>query len=256
MLMKNKTVIVTGGSKGIGESCAILFHEHDANVAIFDVDSEMGEKLSDKLGERSMFIHCDVSDSSSVRHAIDEVVARFGSIDVLVNNAGIVSYASVTESTEYDWDKTIAVNLKGPFLCAKYAIPVMLQAGKGVVINVSSVQAYITQERVAAYTTSKTALLALTRSIAVDYAPNIRCVAVCPGTIDTPMLHEAIKLSADPQAVLKECNDMHLTGKIGRSGDVAELIYYLASDKASFITGQAIRIDGGLGISVGGSQRD
>ncbi|RLD21394.1 MAG: hypothetical protein DRI69_04170 [Bacteroidetes bacterium] len=254
--MNNKTVIVTGGSKGIGESCVRLFHEHDANVAIFDVDSEAGKKLSDDLGERCVFIQCDVADGASVRHAIAAVIGHFGSIDVLINNAGIVSYASVTESTEEDWDNTIGVNLKGPFLCSKYAVPVMLQTGKGVVINVSSVQAYITQERVAAYTTSKTALLGLTRSIAVDYAPNIRCVAVCPGTIDTPMLHEAIKLSSDPRTVLKECDDMHLTGKIGRSDDVAELIYYLASDKASFITGQAFRIDGGLGIVIGGSQRD
>ena len=254
--MKSRTIVITGGSKGIGGSCTKLFHARGDNVAIFDIDTAVGEQLSAELGQRCTFIKCDVSSSTSVKNAMDSVIAEFGSIDVLINNAGIVSYASVTESTEEDWDNTMGVNLKGPFLCSKYAIPSMLQSGTGVVINVSSVQAFISQERVAAYTTSKTAVLGLTRSIAVDYAPNIRCVAVCPGTIDTPMLHEAIQLSADPAAVLQECNDMHLTGKIGRADDVAELIYYLASEKASFITGQAIRIDGGLGIVVGGSQRD
>ncbi len=256
MSMKNRTVIVTGGSKGIGESCTRLFHSRGANVAIFDVDAIAGEKLAKELGERCLFVQCDVSDGKSVKSSIATVVMQFGSIDVLINNAGIVSYSNVVESSEKEWDSTMAVNLKGPFLCSKYAIPVMLKAGEGVVINVSSVQAFISQKRVAAYTTSKTALLGLTRSIAVDFAPQIRCVAVCPGTVDTPMLHEAMKLSSDPQEVLQESIDMHLTEKIGKPEDIAELIFYLTSDSASFITGQAIRIDGGLGISIGGSQRD
>ena len=124
------------------------------------------------------------------------------------------------------------------------------------VVNVASVQAFITQEKVAAYTTSKTALLGLTRSIAVDYAPHVRSVAICPGTIDTPMLRDAIQESPDPDAVMQECIDMHLLKKIGSPEDVAELIYFLSSDKASFITGQAFRVDGGLGIRVAGSKQD
>ena len=132
----------------------------------------------------------------------------------------------------------------------------MLAKGKGVVINVSSVQAFITQNNVAPYTTSKTAMLGLTRSIAVDYAPNIRSVAVCPGTVDTPMLRDALQLSPDPEAVYQECVDMHLAKRICSPEEVAELIVFLASDKAPFITGQAIRIDGGLGLMVAGSKRD
>ena len=120
----------------------------------------------------------------------------------------------------------------------------------------SSVQAFISQQNVAAYTTSKTALLGLTRSIAVDFAPAIRCVAVCPGTIDTPMLRDAIQLSPNPAAVLQECNDMHLSGRIGTPEEVAALIGFLAGDSAGFMTGQAVRIDGGLGISIPGSKRD
>jgi NAD(P)-dependent dehydrogenase (short-subunit alcohol dehydrogenase family) len=132
----------------------------------------------------------------------------------------------------------------------------MQKKGKGVVVNLSSVQAYISQEKVAAYTTSKTAILGLTRSIAVDYSPTIRSVAICPGTIDTPMLYKAIAESPDPEAVLQECHDMHLTKRIGTAEEVAELILFVSGEKAGFMTGQAIRIDGGLGISIGGSKRE
>ena len=147
------------------------------------------------------------------------------------------------------------VNLKSAFLASKFVIPSMQKIGKGVIINVSSVQAFISQSQVAAYTTSKTALLGLTRSIAVDYAPGIRCVAVCPGTINTPMLQTAINESPDPAEVMRECEEMHLARRIGTPTEVAEFIAYLASDKAGFITGQAFRIDGGLGVSIGGSKR-
>ena len=132
----------------------------------------------------------------------------------------------------------------------------MISHGSGVVINVASVQAFLSQQKVAAYTTAKSALLGLTRSIAVDYSPTIRCVAVCPGTIDTPMLRDAIALSPNPDAVMQECIDMHLLKRIGSPQEVAELILFLCSDKASFITGQAIRIDGGLGITIQGSKKD
>jgi NAD(P)-dependent dehydrogenase (short-subunit alcohol dehydrogenase family) len=191
-----------------------------------------------------------------VKEAIAQITDHLDDIDILVNNAGIQTYGIVTETSIEEWDWVMNVNLKSAFLCSKYAIPSILKRGKGCIINVASVQSFISQNNVAAYTTSKTAMLGLTRSIAVDYAPNIRCVAVCPGTVDTPMLRDAFQLSPDPEEVYQECVDMHLTKRIGTSLEVAELIAYLASDKAGFMTGQAIRIDGGLGISIGGSKRD
>lgn len=250
-----KTAVVTGGVKGIGwAACQALYRDH-FNVAILDWDANGQEKIGD-LGPDSIFIRCDVSKESEVKKAINDIAAEFGSIDVLVNNAGIQRYSIVTETTEEEWDLVMNVNLKSAFLCAKHAIPHMQKKGDGVVINVSSVQAFLSQQNVAPYTTAKTAMLGLTRSIAVDYGPEIRCTAVCPGTIDTPMLRDSIALSPDPHEVYQECVDMHLLKRIGAPEDVGELIAFLASDKARFFTGQAIRVDGGLGIMVAGSKRD
>lgn len=254
MSYNNKTVVVTGGAKGIGGACTEVFHAAEANVVILDIDKR-GEDLAKKLGERALFIKCDVSKEEHVKETFKKVIDHFGDIEVLVNNAGIQRYTTVTDTTEEEWDLVMNVNLKSAFLCAKYAIPSMLKNGKGCVINVASVQSFISQKNVAPYTTSKTALLGLTRSIAVDYAPHVRSVAVCPGTVDTPMFRDAIQLSPNPDEIFQECVDMHLPQRVGSSKEVAELIAYLASDKSGFITGQAIRIDGGLGVSIPGSKR-
>lgn len=246
----DKHIIVTGGVKGIGKACVELMVREGAKVSVLDIDKNIIENGN------VTFYETDVSQAGQVEKAIINAISRYGDVDVLINNAGIVKYGTVTETSDEDWDRVLSVNLKSYFLCSRQCIPSMLKKGKGVIINVASVQAFISQHRVAAYTTSKSALLGLTRSIAVDYSPQVRCVAVCPGTVDTPMLQEALKQSANPDEVYQECVDMHLVKKLGTPEEIAELIAFLASDKASFITGQAYRIDGGLGISVGGSVRN
>lgn len=251
MNFQNKTVVITGASKGIGASCAKLFFDSGANVALLDLSYDKNFEKRD----RWLAMICDVSSEVEVKEALEKVNQYFGSIDLLINNAGIQKYGSVTETTSAEWDLVMNVNLKSLFLCSKYSIPFMLEKEKGVIINIASVQSFVSQQKVAAYTTAKTAILGLTRSIAVDYSPNIRCVAVCPGTIDTPMLRDAIALSEDPEEVMQECIDMHLSKRVGTAEEVAELVLYLCDDKASFITGQAIRIDGGLGITIQGSKK-
>jgi len=255
MSFENVKVVVTGGAKGIGGACVKAFMEGGAKVCILDID-QAGQEFADTLGDDTFFIHCDVSKEDEVKTAFKKIEKKLGAVEVLVNNAGIQRYSTVTETSEEEWDLVMNVNLKSAFLCSKYAIPMMVNNKKGCVINVASVQSFISQKNVAPYTTSKTALLGLTRSIAVDYAPNIRSVAVCPGTVDTPMFRSSIQESPNPDEVLEECNEMHLVKRICSSEEVGKLITYLASDKAGFITGQAIRIDGGLGITIGGSKRD
>ena len=255
MRFTDRTAVVTGAAMGIGAATAALLAREGARVALLDRDPA-GSDTAAALGDDAVFVRCDVSASGSVEAAFAEVRDRLGGIDVLVNNAGVQRYGTVTQTDEALWDEVMSVNLKSAFLCARSALPSMLERGRGVVVNVASVQAFISQQNVAAYTTSKTALLGLTRSIAVDYAPAVRCVAVCPGTVDTPMLRWSVAQSPDPEEVMREVNAMHPLGRIATPEEVAALIGYLASDDAAFITGQAFRIDGGLGLSIGGSKRD
>lgn len=253
MLFENKTAVITGGARGIGAACAAAFRREGARVALLDQSFQAEESGE---GEESLRLRCDISDEGEVQAAMARIAATTGRIDVLVNNAGIQRYGTVTETSSDTWDEVMAINVKGAFLCAKYAIPFMRRTGKGVVINVASVQAFLSQENVAAYTTAKSALLGLTRSIAVDYAPEIRAVAVCPGTIDTPMFRESLAASPDPEAMLRECVEMHPAGRIGQPEEVAAMIVFLSGDAAGFVTGQAFRVDGGLGVGIAGTKKE
>lgn len=253
---QNRTIVITGGAMGIGAGCARVFHREKGNVVVLDIDEKAGLELCEQLGERALFIACDVSREHQVRSAMERAVAEFGSLDVLVNNAGILRYATATETSEAVWDAVINTNVKGAFLCAKHAIPYMLERGKGVVVNMSSVQAFVAQEKVAAYVTSKSALIGLARSIAVDYAPQVRSVAICPGGVDTPQNRKNFSLSPNPEEVRQETIDLHLVGRMAESDEIGELVAFVASDRGSFINGQPIRIDGGLGVKVSGSKKD
>lgn len=253
---KNRLAVVTGGVKGIGAACVRSLVEANARVAVLDIDEDAGAKLCAELGDAARFFATDVSQGRAVESAFKAIRAQMGLPSLLVNNAGIQHYGTVTETSESEWDRVLGINLKSLFLCSKAAIPSMLELGSGAIVNMASVQSFVSQARVAPYTTSKTAILGLTRSIAIDYAPRVRCNAVCPGSIDTPMLHQAVALSPDPGAVLEECRTGNPLGRIGTPEEIADLVLYLLSDKAAFITGQAIRIDGGLGLETGGSKRD
>jgi NAD(P)-dependent dehydrogenase (short-subunit alcohol dehydrogenase family) len=250
-----KVALITGGAKGIGRAAAEVFIREGASVILLDQDAAAGREAQEML-PRTLFLETDVTQATQVRRAVEEGASHFGGIDYLVNNAGIIHYATAVTCAEEDWDRVLNVNLKAAFLCAKYTIPYLQQRGGGVIVNVASAQSFISSANMVHYTTSKTALLGLTRSLAIDFAPLIRAVAVCPGTVDTPMARNAWATAPDPEAVHRESIHMHLLERIARPGEVGELIAFLCGGKAGFITGQAIRIDGGLGISVPGSVND
>ncbi|WP_194766892.1 SDR family NAD(P)-dependent oxidoreductase [Tamlana sp. I1] len=251
----DKTVVITGASKlgGVGASTAQLFVKEGANVIMLDMDEDNGHKLQEHLGAKTLFLKCNVADETSVKNCFEKGIQTFGSVDYLVNNAGILAYTPVHETTLEEWNRIMGVNITGQFLCAKYAISSMLKKQKGAIVNVGSAQSFMSQKKVAPYVTSKTAILGLTRSIAVDYAPNIRCNAVCPSTIDTPMLAWALEQSPDPKAVMDECLDMHLMKRVAKPEEIASLIAFLCSDDSANITGQSFRSDGGIGILIDGS---
>lgn len=253
--LSEKVVVVTGGANGIGGACTTRFLEEGALVAALDIDSEAGMARIAEYGDRGLYVQCDVSDSSSVAAAFERIVDRFGGVDVLVNNAGIQRYSTVTDTTDEEWDLVMDTNLKSSFLCARAAIPLMQERGEGVVVNVSSVQAMVSQRNAAPYVIAKSGQVALTRTIAIDYAPEIRSVAICPGSVDTPLMAWAIEQSPNPDSVMDEVRDMHLAGRMADAHEIADLILYVASDRSAFMTGAAIRIDGGLGIEIRGSKR-
>jgi NAD(P)-dependent dehydrogenase (short-subunit alcohol dehydrogenase family) len=252
----NKVSLVTGGAMGIGLATAKKFAELGAKVAILDRDARAGAEAARSInsaGQAAGFFECDVADELSVARSVKEVGARYGGIDVLVSNAGIQRYGDVLGTSEELWNEVMDVNLKGCFHVAKAALPLMIPRGAGAIVVVSSVQAFTAVGNSAAYVTAKHALLGLVRAVSIDYASkNIRVNCVCPGAIDTPMLRWAASLDANPEKVIETCARMHPLGRIGRPEEVANAIVFLASDWASFITGTALLVDGGMLTPTGG----
>jgi NAD(P)-dependent dehydrogenase (short-subunit alcohol dehydrogenase family) len=220
MDFKSKVVVVTGGGSGIGKACSLEFAERNAAVAIVDRDSKGGEETLAELkrkGAKGEFFRADVSRSEEVEKLVSDVVRQWGGIDVLVNNAGIQRYGTVTTTSEEAWDEVINVNLKGAFLMSKFAIPGMIKRGGGAIVITGSVQSVAAQRNSVHYVVSKHGLLGLARSIALDYGKqNIRANCVLPGAIDTPMLRWAANLDPDPERVIRACDNIHLRGKMGR----------------------------------------
>lgn len=249
MRLPNKVAVVTGGASGIGRATALRFAAEGVSVAILDRDSLRGEEVSREIreqGNKSLFVPTDISIESQVREALEKTESHFGKLDILVNNAAAFVFGSY-EVGQADWERVLSVNVMGTALCSKYAIPAMIRAGGGAIVNVSSISGFVAQERSLPYNTSKAALLGLNRGLAMDLAPhNIRVNAIAPGCIDTPQLRADIARAGMTfeQGLALE-GPLHLLNRYGTAEEVANAILFLASDEASFITGTCLMVDGG-----------
>jgi NAD(P)-dependent dehydrogenase (short-subunit alcohol dehydrogenase family) len=253
----SKIAIITGGAKGIGYGSTKRLLDDGATVVMFDWD-EVGLEQAIKdfagYGERISGMKVDISSDAQVKKAIEEVGNKFGQIDYLVNCAGIQTYGTAVETSEETWDKTFDVNVKSMYLTAKYAIPFMRTAKGGSIVNISSVQSLANQKGVVAYAASKGAINSLTRAIAIDHAAEqIRCNAILPASVDTPMLRASARAFSSGKSedeILKEWGSSHPIGRMASIHEIGELVGFLCSEKASFITGRSYLIDGGLMTQV------
>ena len=247
--MKDKVCIVTGGGSGIGRATALLFAREGARLAIADKRKDAAQAVSQdcaRHGVTAIAIEMDVAKAADARRMVDETMKAFGRLDVLVNNAGYGIAGSVVDTEEQAWDDLMSVNVRGVFLCAKFAIPAMKVNGGGVIVNTASVVAAVGIRNRAAYCASKGAVAALTRAIAMDHVGDgIRCNAVAPGTIDTPYFSEILAKSPDAAAIRHGLEQRQLMGRLGTPEEIAAGILFLASDESRFATGSILTLDGG-----------
>jgi len=248
MRLDGKVAVVTGAAKGIGAGIAERFLEAGAAVAAFDVDGPAVRSMSGRLAPkgRVLAIEGDVAEEAHVKGAIEQTVAHYGRLDVLVNNAGVDLAAAFLDYTTEKWDRQLGVNLKGAFLFCRYAVPHMSGSG-GAIVNISSVRAFVSYAGNAAYDASKAGLIALTRALALELGDKkIRVNAVCPGYIDTPMTEEWLASSPDRDETTRQLLAVHPLGRIGTPRDIADAALFLASDAASFISGTSLTVDGAM----------
>jgi NAD(P)-dependent dehydrogenase (short-subunit alcohol dehydrogenase family) len=248
-ILSGKRALITGAASGIGRATALLFAREGAAVAVVDVDEMGGQAVVQTIldeGGQAIFVRGDVTRAADCQRAVQETVHRLGGLDILFNNAGIIRRATVIDTSEEEWERVMAVNVKSIFLLGKYAVPAMAQSGGGAIVNTASGWGLVGGRNAVSYCASKGAVVNMTRAMALDHgAQNIRVNCVCPGDTDTPMLRsEAQQLGEPEEAFLADAADRPLQ-RIGRPEDIARAVLYLASDDSAFVTGTALVVDGG-----------
>ena len=242
--LAGKSAVVTGAGRGLGASVAELFAREGARVVVSDVDSTSAHGTAQRIvdaGGEAVGLHADVTSATDAERLTQVAVERFGGLDVLVNNAGIASAGTVCEVTPEEWDRVLAINLKGAYLCSRFAVAHMARSGGGSIVCISSASGVIGQQAQVAYNASKHGVIGLVRCMALDHAADgIRVNAVCPGVMRTPMLDA---LSAEQLAALEA---MHPLGRVADPAEIAQAVLHLAGDESSFTTGGVFLVDGGL----------
>jgi NAD(P)-dependent dehydrogenase (short-subunit alcohol dehydrogenase family) len=244
--------MITGAGSGIGRAAAELFAAEGATVAVVDLDADAAEETVGKItagGGRALALTANVAVAAEVESAVARAVQELGRLDVLYNNAGVNSAGSVVDATEEDWDRCFAVNAKGTYLCSRAAVPHLEAAGGGAIVNQGSVAGLVAVPNFAAYCAAKGAVVALTRSMAIDLAARrIRVNAICPGTVFTPLMEPMLRARGDGdlEAGLAKTVVKYPIGRLGTPEEIARVALFLASDEASFMTGSIVAADGGM----------
>jgi NAD(P)-dependent dehydrogenase (short-subunit alcohol dehydrogenase family) len=250
--LDGRVAVVTGGSRGIGRATVEKFVTEGARVTFLDVDEVAGRQAVVEIDGGAgavAFERADVTREADVSRAMASVIAAHGTIDVLVNNAGVNAYFDAAAMTEAEWDAVFAVDLKGAWLCCKHVLPTMKKAGRGSIVNIASIHASVTMAGMFPYAAAKSGVVGMTRSLALDYAPlNIRVNAVLPGWTRTRLVEEWFRMQPDPAAAERHVMEVHPLRRIATPAEIANLVAFVASDEASAIVGAALAIDCGLGI--------
>ena len=250
--MSNKVMIVSGGASGLGLAAGVKFAKNGFNIVIIDIDQEKGVKAEEQiksLGVDAVFCKCDISKKEDVQKAAQVTKERFGRADVLVNNAGLELRGSILQCTEEEWTRLYDINLKGIFYMTNAFAPYMIEQGGGAIVNTGSILGFRSVPERAAYSSSKGAIATLTRSMAFDLAEkNIRVNCVAPGAIDTPLIRGSINDSPNPEETERILGSNSVFNRMGTPEEVANVMYFLGSDEASFVTGATYFVDGGWSI--------
>jgi NAD(P)-dependent dehydrogenase (short-subunit alcohol dehydrogenase family) len=244
--LKDKIAIVTGAGSGIGRACALALAREGAKVALVGRRKSLLEAVGNEIGRSALVLAADVSKKNEIDTIVERTVARFGGINVLLNNAGVLYVGTAEQITEEQWDETFNVNVRGVWMLSRAVLPAMRKAGGGSIVNMSSVLGINGGRNRASYAASKGAVVLLTKSMAIDHAhEHIRVNAICPSFVETDLTAAVINQASDPKAIRAERIAVHPIGRLGQPEDIASLAIYLASDESSWVTGAVFPVDGG-----------